>query len=109
MSFSSVVNEFRNALPGTDAFKRVGVQCEQIIRTAPEQAAMCFFISEFCRAYVSFYEDQEVSPELALKVQAQLLGYMDVLEAALSKGDSRSLSGALNEVVKAYVGSRGSV
>ena len=109
MSFSSVVHEFRNALPGTDAFKRVRVQCEQIIRTVPEQAALCFVIGEFCRAYVLFYEDQEVSPEFAQQVQAQLLGYMDSLEAALSNGDSCTLSGALNEVVVAYAGSRGLV
>jgi hypothetical protein len=58
MNFSTAVLEFRQALPGTDAFKRVRVQCEQIIRTVPEHATMCFVIGEFCRAYVLFYEDQ---------------------------------------------------
>lgn len=105
MSFSTVVQEFRNALPGTDAFKQVRVHCEQIIRTVPEQAAMCFVIGEFCRAYVLFYEDQEVSPQFAQKVQAQLLGYMDSLETALRTGSND----ALNQVVVAYAGSRGLV
>ncbi|WP_095077332.1 hypothetical protein [Pseudomonas sp. Irchel s3h17] len=109
MNFSSAVQEFRQALPGTDAFKRVRVQCEQIIRSVPEHAAMCFVIGEFCRAYVLFYEDQEVSPEFAHQVKAQLLGYMDSLEAALKSRDARVLSTALNEVVVAYAGSRGLV
>lgn len=109
MNFSTAVQEFRQALPGTDAFKRVRVQCEQIIRNIPEHAAMCFVIGEFCRAYVLFYEDQEVSPEFAHQVKAQLLGYMDSLEVALGSADERTLSAALNQVVVAYAGSRGLV
>lgn len=109
MNFSTAVHEFRQALPGTDAFKRVRVQCEQIIRNIPEHAAMCFVIGEFCRAYVLFYEDQEVSPEFAHQVKGQLLGYMDSLEAALHSNDERALSHALNQVVVAYAGSRGLV
>ncbi|MBZ9781564.1 hypothetical protein K9857_08365 [Pseudomonas sp. REP124] len=109
MNFTTAVQEFRQALPGTDAFKRVRVQCEQIIRSIPEHAAMCFVIGEFCRAYVLFYEDQEVSPEFAQHVKAQLLGYMDSLEAALETADERQLSAALNQVVVAYAGSRGLV
>ncbi|BBP76432.1 hypothetical protein CCU68_33670 [Pseudomonas gingeri NCPPB 3146 = LMG 5327] len=109
MNFSAVVQEFRNALPGTDSFKRVRVQCEQIIRTLPEQAAICFVIGEFCRAYVLFYEDQEVRPEFAQQIQAQLLGYMDSLDEALRTADSGLIAAALNEVVVAYAGSRGLV
>lgn len=109
MNFSTAVHEFRQALPGTEAFKRVRVQCEQIIRNVPEHAAMCFVIGEFCRAYVLFYEDQEVSPEFAQQVKGQLLGYMDVLEAALDSADVRVLSTALNQVVADYAGSRGLV
>lgn len=109
MNFSTAVHEFRQALPGTEAFKRVRVQCEQIIRNVPEHAAMCFVIGEFCRAYVLFYEDQEVSPEFAQRVKRQLLGYMDVLEAALESADVRVLSTALNQVVADYAGSRGLV
>lgn len=109
MNFSTAVHEFRQALPGTEAFKRVRVQCEQIIRNVPEHAAMCFVIGEFCRAYVLFYEDQEVSPEFAQQVKRQLLGYMDVLEAALESADVRVLSTALNQVVADYAGSRGLV
>lgn len=109
MNFSMAVQEFRQALPGTEAFKRVRLQCEQIIRSVPEHAAMCFVIGEFCRAYVLFYEDQEVSPEFARQVKAQLLGYMDSLEAALESTDERVLGRALNDVVVAYAGSRGLV
>jgi hypothetical protein len=109
MNFSTAVQEFRQALPGTDAFKRVRVQCEQIIRNVPDHAAMCFVIGEFCRAYVLFYEDQEVSPEFAHQVKAQLLGYMNSFETALQSSDERVLCAALNEVVVAYAGSRGLV
>ena len=107
MNFSTAVQEFRQALPGTDAFKRVRVQCEQIIRNVPEHATMCFVIGEFCRAYVLFYEDQEVSPEFAHRVKAQLLGYMDCLEIALTSVDERAMIAALNQVVADYAGSRG--
>lgn len=109
MNFSTTVQEFRLALPGTDAFKRVRVQCEHIIRTVPEHAAMCFVIGEFCRAYVLFYEDQEVSPGFAQQVKGQLLGYMDRLQAALEEADGRLLSSVLNAVVIDYAGSRGLV
>jgi len=109
MNFSTVVQGFSVALPGTDSFKRVRQQCEQIIRTVPEQAAICFVVGEFCRAYVLFYEDQEVSPEFARQVQAQLLGYMNSLETALNSGDSKVMLLALNQVVVAYAGSRGLV
>lgn len=109
MNFSTAVQEFRNALPGTDAFKRVRMHCEHLIRTVPEQAALCFFVGEFCRAYVLFYEDQEVSPEFAQQIQMQLLGYMDSLETALQANDSHVLIAALNQVVVAYAGSRGLV
>jgi hypothetical protein len=109
MNFSTAVLEFRQALPGTDAFKRVRVQCEQIIRTVPEHATMCFVIGEFCRAYVLFYEDQEVRPDFAHRVKAQLLGYMDSLETALTSEDECMLIAALNQVVADYAGSRGLV
>lgn len=109
MNFSTVVQGFSVALPGTDSFKRVRQQCEQIIRSVPEQAAICFVVGEFCRAYVLFYEDQEVSPEFAQQVQAQLLGYMNSLETALNSGDSDVMLAALNQVVVAYAGSRGLV
>lgn len=109
MNFSTVVQAFSIAPPGTDSFKRVREQCEQIIRTQPEQAAMCFVVGEFCRAYVLFYEDQEVSPEFAQKVQAQLLGYMNCLQTALETADNSVMLSALNHVVVAYAGSRGLV
>lgn len=109
MDFSTVLQQFSIALPGTDSFKRVREQCEQIIRTLPEQAAVCFVVGEFCRAYVLFYEDQEVSPEFAQKVKAQLLGYMNSLQSALETGESQAIGNALNQVVVAYAGSRGLV
>ncbi|MNP78437.1 hypothetical protein D3C76_1760530 [compost metagenome] len=84
-------------------------QCEHIIRNVPEHAAMCFVIGEFCRAYVLFYEDQEVHPAFAHQVKAQLLGYMDSLETALQSADEGELSATLNRIVVAYAGSRGLV
>ncbi|TWC13255.1 hypothetical protein FBY05_12716 [Pseudomonas sp. SJZ083] len=38
MNFSNTVQEFRQFVPCTDAFKRVRVQCEHIIRSGPEHA-----------------------------------------------------------------------
>jgi len=105
--FSDVVAEFQAALPGTESFKRVRVQCEALIRSQPEQATVCFVIGEFCRAYVLFYEDQEVRPAFAQTIKAQLLGYMLNLDAALQSDDPASLLQALNQVTQAYAGDRG--
>lgn len=72
MNFSNTVQGFRQFVPCTDAFKRVRVQCEHI--TAPVPSTQKFVRDgEFGRAHVLFYEDQEVSPEFAHQVKAQLL------------------------------------
>ncbi|MDF0732731.1 hypothetical protein P0Y43_18755 [Pseudomonas entomophila] len=105
MNFSQMLDQFANALPGTESFKQAKAHCEAIIRDEPFQACAAFLIAGFCRSYVLLYEDQALARDFAQRNQAQLLDYMRQLEGALATLDAGSVHAALNAVVRHYAAS----
>ena len=102
MTFSQAVNRFAGSLPGTDAYSVLKQNMLVLIKQDPLASSAYFLITGFARTYVMLYEDQEVKPEFAKQSQLTLLGYLDVINAALQTGNKSALLDAMNRVVNDY-------
>ncbi|MGK9155851.1 hypothetical protein [Acinetobacter radioresistens] len=104
MTFQSILENFKAASNGTDAFKQLKVLCQQSISNVNNNldSSALFLIYGFAKNYVLLYEDQEVNPEFAKKAKNQLISYMSELNTALITQDSHLVLKALNNVAEQY-------
>ena len=109
MLIAEIHQGFTQAHFGTESFKTVRLQCESALQAGREHAAIYFFIAEYCRAHVNFYEDQEIAPEFAEAKHFELEAYLDILKTAMQHENPAQAYLALNRITLAYFHASGIV
>ena len=102
MPLKEILTSFSNSHLGTESFKLVRYKCEKALFAGGDHAAVYFFIAEYCRAYVNFYEDQEVSPEFAKAKHKELGSYLESLQHSLVYNDTIQIYATLNSTIRSH-------
>ncbi|WOE31001.1 MULTISPECIES: hypothetical protein [unclassified Acinetobacter] len=107
MNFSTIFKNFQSLSSGTDAFKQLKHQCEDVLHhsSLSQDAAILFLIYSFAKNYVLLYEDEAVSSEFAYSAKQQLLNYMQILDSALQSKNADLILTAHHQVIHDYVNS----
>jgi len=102
MPLKEILTSFSNSHLGTESFKLLRYKCEEALLAGGDHAAVYFFIAEYCRAYVNFYEDQEVSPEFAKAKHKELGSYLESLQHSMVHNDTTQIYATLNRTIHSH-------
>ncbi|OTG84987.1 hypothetical protein [Acinetobacter sp. ANC 4648] len=105
MTFQALLIHFQTCPSGTDSFKQLKNNCEQLIKNADTdlEHSSLFVIYSFAKNYVLLYEDQAITSEFSHTAKNQLLAYMQQLNQAIQTQDKMHILDTLNQVTHHYL------
>lgn len=104
MKLADLILQFKNQQPGTDSYESLRAACLELASEDSAYATAYYLIYGFARSYVMLYEEEAVTFDVANKVKAQMLKYLERIEAAQNSSADEKLA-ALNFITTDYLNS----